>query len=74
MVLEAERRPELADAVADDAHANLAVGDGLPAFGACVRLRLLEALNHLLRRAAGLRRRQDGGAQADGMQEGAPGE
>ena len=30
MVLEAERRAELADAVADDAHADLAVGDRLP--------------------------------------------
>ena len=39
MVLEAERRAELADAVADDAHADLPIGDGLPdALGAFGRL------------------------------------
>ena len=35
MVLKAERRAELADAVADDAHADLPIGDRLPdSFGA----------------------------------------
>ena len=65
VVLEAERGAELADAVADQPHANLAVGDRLPAFGG-IRGggRLLESLNHLLL-GPGRRRREPGPRSPD---------
>ena len=73
VVLETERGPELADAVAGQPHPNLAVGDRLPAFGG-VRLsgRLLESLDYLFLGPGRRRESQGRGAQAQRLQEGTP--
>jgi hypothetical protein len=68
VVLEAERRAKAAHAIADDAHAQLAVRDRLPPLGRVrvVRSRL-EALNHWFRRRSGTVQPQRGGAGAQGL-------
>ena len=72
VVLEAERRAELARAVPDDPHADLAVGDRFPLFrGIRIGRRLLETRDRLLLLLSEGRpaEPQSRGAKANGLQE-----
>ncbi len=75
VVLEAELRPELADAIAGDANPNFAIGNGPPAFrGQRVLGRPLKSLDRFLLGKGRLSQSEGRGPQSNSLHERAPGD